>query len=155
MQAPALTNSQLAELCARAAASEERGSHRRKALNRASYAALAWPQAAVAVRAADRPLTDLATVGPWIASRLAEWLDRGERPDPALTPPTREGFSSLAEARELLASMPHWSARLRGDLQMHTTWSDGRVDLQSMVYSALDHNSAYDRPLERSRAASR
>jgi histidinol phosphatase-like PHP family hydrolase len=144
MQDQALTNSQLAELCARAAASEERGSHRRKAMDRAAHAALAWPEAAAALRAADRPLTELATVGPWIAARLAEWLDRGEPPDAELTPPTRQGFSSLAEARALLASLAEWSAHLRGDLQMHTTWSDGRVDLPNMVAAAFDHNPAYD-----------
>lgn len=144
MQDVALTNSQLAELCARAAVDEERGSHRRKAMDRAAHAALAWPEAAAAVRAADRPLTELATVGPWIAARLAEWLERGEPPEPALTPPSRQGFSSLAEARELLESLTGWSAQLRGDLQMHTTWSDGRVDLPTMVAAALDRNPTYD-----------
>jgi histidinol phosphatase-like PHP family hydrolase len=144
MQEVALTNSQLAELCARAATLEERGSHRSKALDRAAHAALAWPEEAAAVRAADRPLTKLAAVGPWIAERLLEWLDRAEPPDPSLTPPSRQGFSSLAEARALLAGAPDWAGRLRGDLQMHTTWSDGRVDLPAMVAAALDRNPEYD-----------
>jgi histidinol phosphatase-like PHP family hydrolase len=144
MAEAALTNSQLAELCARAATAEERGSHRRRALDRAAHAALAWPEPAAALRATDRELTQLAAVGPWIAERLAEWLDGGEPPDPALTPPARQGFSSLAEARALLAGAPGWAGRLRGDLQMHTTWSDGRVDLPEMVAAALEHGPGYD-----------
>ncbi len=141
---PPLSNSQLAELCARAAAGEERGSHRRKALDRAAHAALSWPEPASALRDADRHLTSLPAVGPWIAARLVEWLERGEPPDEASTPPTRQGFSSLAEARTLLAGHPDWVAHLRGDLQMHTTWSDGRVDLPSMVAAALERGAGYD-----------
>lgn len=144
MPAAALTNSHVAELCARAAATEERGSHRRKALDRAAGAALAWTEAAAALREAGRPLTGLPAVGPWIATRLEEWLARGEPPDAALTPRARQGFSSLAEARALLASHPDWAARLRGDLQMHTTWSDGRVDLSEMVAAALQRSPTYD-----------
>lgn len=128
-----LTNSQLAELLARAAAGQEPRGHRRRALDTAAHAALRWPVAASALIDDDAKLTGLEAVGPWIAEQIRSFIAAGEPPEPESTPPQRRGFSSLAEARAVLASAPGWRERLRGDLQMHSTWSDGRVSLPEMV----------------------
>jgi putative hydrolase len=134
MAAP-LSNRHLAELLARAAEKEE--DHRRRVLRRASRAALTWPQEA----AAAGSLTDLRGVGPWIARIVDGWLEEPpEVPDP---PAVRQGFMTLAEARHLLAGHPDWRPRLRGDLQMHTTWSDGRASLEEMAEAAAGHGHRY------------
>src|SRR5438034_8533413 len=64
---PMLTNAQLAELLARAAESELRGTNRERALARASRAAFFWPIEASDLIERDQPLTELRSVGPWLA----------------------------------------------------------------------------------------
>jgi histidinol phosphatase-like PHP family hydrolase len=137
-----LTNSMLAELLARAAAVEEERGHRRRALDGAAHAALRWPVAVSELVEQGRKLTELDAVGPWVAEKLDGFVAAGEEPDPSLTPPERRGFSSLAEARALLAASPGWSERLVGDLQMHSTWSDGQVSLAEMV-AACERRGGY------------
>jgi DNA polymerase (family 10) len=52
----------------------------------------------------------------------------------------RRGFLTLAEVRATLEDQPEWRATLRSDLQMHTTYSDGRASLREMAMaSAEDH----------------
>ncbi|HEV3475006.1 MAG TPA: hypothetical protein VG602_06550, partial [Actinomycetota bacterium] len=76
-------------------------------------------------------LTDLPRVGPWTAGLMHSWLeDPPEVPEP---PEVRRGFLTLAEARRVLEAHPAWRTDVRGDLQMHTTWSDGRVPLDDMA----------------------
>jgi histidinol phosphatase-like PHP family hydrolase len=50
---------------------------------------------------------------------------------------------SLAEARHLLASRPEWSKNLRGDLQMHSTWSDGTGKISEMAEAAQNRSYEY------------
>ena len=40
-------------------------------------------------------------------------------------PDIRADFLTLPEARSILAKNPSWRRHLKGDLQMHTKWSDG------------------------------
>jgi histidinol phosphatase-like PHP family hydrolase len=122
------TNGILAELLAEAAEGEE--GHRRRALRRAGRAALLWPEEASDLDRRGRPLTELRAVGPWVADRLRGWLDH---PPEIQTPPeARRGFMTRAEARRILADRPS-APRARADLQMHSTWSDGRVSIEDMV----------------------
>ena len=50
---------------------------------------------------------------------------------------------SLAEARQLLANRPEWSKNLRGDLQMHSTWSDGAGAISEMAEAARNRSYEY------------
>ena len=126
------TNAQIAELLASAA--EEQEGHRGRALDRAARAAFYWPEEAAAVHAVGRPLTELALVGPWLARLIASWLD--EPPDVPEPPSLRRGFLTLADVRTTLSENPDWLPALRADLQMHTTYSDGKAALPEMVSEA-------------------
>jgi len=130
-----LTNGQIAELLARAEQDEAPGTNRRTALHRASRAALFWPEEAHALAEAG-PLTELRSVGPWLAGVIAGLLASAEPPpDP---PEARAGFLTLAEVRATLREHPEWAAELRSDLQMHTTYSDGRASLREMARACFD-----------------
>jgi putative hydrolase len=127
-----LGNRDLAELLAVAAEAER--DHRQRVLRRASRAALTWPAEAASLVLAGRSLTELRGVGPWIAQTIHGWLDQPpEVPEP---PPVRANFLTLADARTILASHPERRASLQGDLQMHTTWSDGKAPLEEMAAAA-------------------
>ena len=123
------TNRDLVELLARRAEQEEDGSRRARALRRAARAALLWPEELSTMRERGEPLTSLPRVGLWTAGLLEEWLAAGATaPDP---PPLRSGFLTVAEVRPLIARAG--SPRLRSDLQMHTTYSDGHGTLREMA----------------------
>jgi histidinol phosphatase-like PHP family hydrolase len=130
-----LTNAQLAELLARAAESEVRGTNRQRALARASRAAFFWPIEASELIEQDRSLTELRSVGPWLAGIILGWLldPELEPPDP---PALRQGFLTMSEVRRTVDAHPDWLGTLRADLQMHTTWSDGRAPLREVVAEA-------------------
>ena len=131
-----LTNAQLSELLARASGDEVTGSNREKALKRAGRSAFFWQHEAWTVVEADRPLTELTNVGPWLAGVLGEWLTSDDPPEPPEPPPLRSGFLTCAEVRETLDAEPAWRAEVRGDLQMHTTFSDGKAPIDDMVRGA-------------------
>jgi histidinol phosphatase-like PHP family hydrolase len=125
-----LTNADLAELLARSA--EDEVGHRQQALlGAARRAAFTWSEEAAAIAAEGRSLTELRSVGPWVARIIHGWLD--DPPDPPEPPELRRGFLTLAEARSTMAAHPEWSGELRADLQMHTTYSDGKATLDEMV----------------------
>jgi putative hydrolase len=134
-----LTNAALGDLL-RAAALEE-SDHRRRALDRASRAARFWPEEAAAVAEAGRSLTDLRNVGPWVAARIHELLDD---PPPIPEPDdTRRGYLTMAEARVILDAHPGWETAPHGDLQVHSTDSDGSLPLQEMAIAARDLGRAF------------
>src|SRR5207245_9871941 len=119
------TNSRLAELLARAAEQQEAGSNKAKALRRAAHQALAWPVSVASMVEAGQPLTDLPGVGPYVAGILLAGLESAaEIPDP---PPERRGFSSLAEARQLLREPGVTAPPVDADFQMHSTDSDRAI----------------------------
>lgn len=130
-----LTNAHIAELLALAAEEAERGSNRQRALGRASRAAFFWPVEASSLLQQDRTLTELRSVGPWLAGVITGWLlDPGiEPPEP---PVLRRGFLTMSQVRETIERNPDWISELRADLQMHTTWSDGAATLRDMVAEA-------------------
>lgn len=84
-----------------------------------------------------RPLTELAHVGPFLESKIRHWITHNVHPLPP--PPLRKEFLTLAESRVQLKASSQWRARLRGDLQMHTRWSDGSADVRAMTDAAIQH----------------
>jgi histidinol phosphatase-like PHP family hydrolase len=139
-----LTNAQLSELLALESEHHPEGSNKQKALRRASRLALFWPEEAYRLVEQDRALTELQSVGPWVASVLDAWLTSDDPPEPVEPPPVRQGFLTLAEVRETLAPAPRWWVDdLAADLQMHTTYSDGTVPLREMAASAFEYGYSF------------
>jgi histidinol phosphatase-like PHP family hydrolase len=55
----------------------------------------------------------------------------------------RRDFLTLADSRVLLTANPEWAKRLRGDLQMHTLWSDGSATVAAMATAAQSRGYEY------------
>lgn len=49
----------------------------------------------------------------------------------------------MAEARKILSADPVWQKRLRGDLHMHTTWSDGSATVEQMADAGRERRYEY------------
>jgi histidinol phosphatase-like PHP family hydrolase len=128
-----VSNADLAELLA-SLANKESGI-RRKALKRAARSAFLWPEEAADVLAMGRSLVELRSVGPFIARELQTRLENPPTRRP-VRHPLRRGFLTLAEARAILVADPSWMSRFRGDLHMHTTWSDGSGTVAEMAEAA-------------------
>lgn len=140
MSAPKLSNADLAELLSRKA--ETSSGILVRAFRRAARSAFRWPELASDLAAAARPLTELHGVGPFIARQLQAWIDKPPREE--MRPPAiRRDFLTRADALVLLASKPEWAQRLRGDLQMHTGWSDGSATVLEMAEAARQRGYAY------------
>jgi histidinol phosphatase-like PHP family hydrolase len=58
-------------------------------------------------------------------------------------PEIRANFFTLPEARALLAKNPAWQRDLKGDLQMHTQWSDGSGSIAEMAEAGNDRGYEY------------
>lgn len=113
-----------------------------RAFKRAARSAFLWPERAADLVAAKRPLSELHGIGPFIAKQLLKWIEHPSRK--RLTAPAiRRDFLTRADARVILAARPEWSARLRGDLQMHTSWSDGSASILEMAQAARERNYEY------------
>jgi histidinol phosphatase-like PHP family hydrolase len=134
------SNADLAELLARKA--ETSSGILVRAYRRAARSAFRWPELASDLVRANRPLTELHGVGPFIAKQLETWIEKapGDRTRP---PATRRDFLTRADARVILASNPEWMRQLQGDLQMHTTWSDGSAGILEMAQAAKERGYAY------------
>jgi histidinol phosphatase-like PHP family hydrolase len=61
----------------------------------------------------------------------------------AKIPAIRQDFISLAVAKQLLARKFAWAKNLRGDLQMHTRWSDGSGTIADMAGAAEKRGYEY------------
>lgn len=139
MKGGLLDNAAIAELLAREA---ESASHFvQKALRRAARLAFIWPEEATALAAERRSLTELPGVGPHLEKIIHGWIDKP--PAPPKPPEIRSGFLTLPGARAVLAKKPQWSSRLRGDLQMHTDWSDGSGTVYEMAAQAVARGYEY------------
>jgi putative hydrolase len=137
---PPLSNADVAELLARQ--SETETGILSRAFRRAARNAFLWPENAVDLAAQGRSLTELRGVGPFISKQIQRWIDN---PPPRVgkIPPIRRDFLALADARRLLRTNPEWSKRLRGDLQMHTRWSDGSGTIAQMAGAAAERGYEY------------
>ncbi len=99
-----------------------------------------WPEEAAEVLAAGRSLGTLPGVGANLAGQIRHWIESARRVEP---PPVRAEFLTLARARKILARASRFRAALRGDLQMHTTWSDGAGSIPEMVAAAVERKYEY------------
>jgi histidinol phosphatase-like PHP family hydrolase len=134
-----LSNADIAELLARRG--DETEGPRQRAYRRSSAAAFLWPEEAARLVVEGRPLTELRYVGDRLASRINDWIVSGTpAPEPL---PERRGFISLADATEILRRHPDWRERLRGDLQMHTVYSDGLESVWGMAEAASQLGYSY------------
>ena len=140
MMAATLSNANLAELLARKA--ETSSGILVRAFRRAARSAFLWPELASDLVAAGRSLTELHGIGPFIAKQLHTWIEKPPRIE-TKPPALRRDFLSRADARALLAANPEWSKRLRGDLQMHTGWSDGSASILEMAEAAKSRGYEY------------
>jgi histidinol phosphatase-like PHP family hydrolase len=135
-----LSNTDIAELLAKQAQGETGILSR--AFRRAARSAFLWPENATDLAAQNRSLTELRGIGPFIEKQIRRWLEESPPLDKKI-PAIRQDFISLAEARQLLAKEPVWSKNLRGDLQMHTRWSDGSGTIAEMADAAKERSYDY------------
>jgi len=123
-----LFNSDIAELLAREA--ETLSGNLQRAFRRAARSAFLWHCEVWEIAAAGESLTSLAGIGPFLEKRIEAWMEK----PPFVRPPSlRRDFLTLAKARSVLGENPKWARQLRGDLQMHTTWSDGSGTIAAMA----------------------
>jgi putative hydrolase len=112
-----------------------------KAFRRASRRAFLWPQEAAQLLRERRSLTELAGVGPYLEKIIRRWIDN---PPPVAAPPEiRRGFLTTAQAQMVLAKKPSWLRDLRGDLQMHSQWSDGSAPVKEMAEAGEERGYDY------------
>ena len=135
-----LPNTDIAELLALQA--ERETGILSRAYRRAARNAFLWPEEVSHLVAQNRPLTELRGVGPFIEKQIRNWFDEALR-RPKSAPALRQDFISMAEARRLLAGRPSWPENLRGDLQMHSRWSDGSATIAEMADAAKERSYEY------------
>lgn len=134
-----LSNARLAELLYGAA--DEHEDQRARTLRRAGRYALVWAEEASDIAASGRSLTELPAVGPWVGRMIHAWL--ADPPDEEGMNPLRSGFITLSQALAALAKRPEYKGDLRGDLQMHSTYSDGTVPIAGMATAAVEFGYEY------------
>jgi histidinol phosphatase-like PHP family hydrolase len=115
--------------------------HLAVALKRASRSAFLWTEEASDLLAAGRSLTDLQGVGPHLSKLITGWIESPPVIDP-LAELERE-FLTMAQAKRVLAKNPEWRGNLKGDLHMHTTWSDGSAGVAEMARTAAQRGYRY------------
>lgn len=135
-----LSNAAISELLCAASEQKDISNQQRRALRRAGRAAWRWPIEASTLLAADRSLTELRFVGPWLARKIADWIaDEAPAPDP---PPLRRGFLTRVEVDRVLKAMPDYRP-IQGDLQVHTLGSDGTESIAAMAHAAAERGLRY------------
>ena len=87
-------------------------------------------------------LTELPGIGPYLERLIVGWLDdnsevKGKIPD------IRQNFLTLAEAGRIRSKEPVGFGAIRGDLQMHTLWSDGSDSIQDMADAAVERGYSF------------
>lgn len=128
----AFSNAEIAECLALVA--DEYTDHRKKALKSGSRAAFLWDEEAETVLERGGELTDLPKIGPWLSHLIEGWIESPPgRPAPS---PLRHDFMTMSQAVAILADAPGWREELKGDLQMHSTYSDGGGSIADMAEAA-------------------
>ena len=135
-----MKNSEIAELLARA--SERAKQPLQRALRRAARRAFLWPEEAEELYARGESLIVLSGIGPYLNKQIIDWL-RHPPEQEGTNPEIRHNFLSLAEARTLWSKYPERFSEIRGDLQMHTLWSDGSGSVQEMAEAAVSRGYSY------------
>ena len=134
-----IDNAAIAEILATEA--EQADGILKRAFKRAARAAFLWPVEASELLEQGKPLTDLVGIGPYLEKRLRAWIEH--TPKDIQAPPLRQNFITLARARTVLAKNPEWQRHYRGDLQMHSKWSDGTATIQEMAEAARQRGYEY------------
>ncbi len=134
-----LSNAELAELLARQA--ENARPPLTRAFRRASRRAFLWPEEASSLQKLGRSLTELQGIGPYLEKLIRTWFN--DAPLPPSPPPLRSDFLTFTQAQTILAPKPEWKASLRGDLQMHSLWSDGSASIAEMAAAAAELDYEY------------
>ena len=134
-----LTNSDIAELLANEA--ETAKQPLQKALRRASRKAFLWVEEAAQLIHEGRSLEELAGVGPYLDKLIRRWIET----KPVVPEPLelRSDFLTIPQARSTLAKKSSWLSGLKGDLQMHTQWSDGAGSIAQMTEAAAARGYEY------------
>jgi histidinol phosphatase-like PHP family hydrolase len=131
-----LTNREIAELLS--ARSHLVDGHARKAFRRAARRAFTWAEEFADLLEEGRDPTELSGIGPYLKREITSWLESGDVPDEV--PPLRASFLTMSDAKRILARS---DVRIRGDLQMHSTWSDGGSTIEEMARAADELGYAY------------
>lgn len=139
-----LTNEEIAEMLALEA--EHAKQPLQRALHRAARRAFLWPDEVADLSRRGESLTQLSGIGPYLNRLILQWLSNGSAP---VNPPEiRQDFLTVATARSMRGKQPNLFETVQGDLQMHTTWSDGSASIQEMAeaaalcgYSYIDNRS--------------
>ena len=134
-----LTNSDIAELLAIEAESANRTLQR--ALRRAGRAAFSWPVEAAELQRQGRSLTEFAGIGPFLEKLLKRWM--ADPPAMNSAAEIRRDFFTWSKTQAILERHPGWRTGLRGDLQMHTEWSDGSGTVRAMAEAAQARGYEY------------
>jgi putative hydrolase len=134
-----VSNSDIAELLAAAANSATYPLQ--KALRRAGRASFLWPVEAAELARQGRSLTELSGIGPFLEGLIRRWLEEPQeisKPDEL-----RRNFITWPQAVRILKKFPDWKSALRGDLQMHTEWSDGSGTVRAMAEAGIERGYSY------------
>ena len=131
-----LPNSAIAELLAVAA--DDAKMPLQKALRRASRKAFLWGEEAALLVQVGRSLTELPAIGPTLSRMIRNWIE--DPPTIPRPPDIRAQFLTATEAKAILTKELDWKGGLKGDLQMHTAWSDGSGSIEDMARAALERN---------------
>ncbi|HEX3855747.1 MAG TPA: PHP domain-containing protein [Verrucomicrobiae bacterium] len=134
-----ITNSQIAELLC--VESESAKHHVQRAMRKAARAAHLWTEEAAEIVAAKRSVTELSGVGPFLEKLILKWIERP--PKEIVEPEIRRDFFTWTQAQKILAAQPDWKKDVRGDLQMHTEWSDGTGTVRDMAMAAIERGYQY------------
>jgi len=70
------------------------------------------------------------------------WLNDNPGPEGEI-PDIRRNFLTIAEAGTIRSREPARFSAIRGDLQMHTVWSDGSDSIQDMADAAIERGYSY------------
>src|SRR5207302_138987 len=70
-----------------------------------------------------------------------EWV--ANPPDIPPAPPIRRNFMTMSEAKQIIAEKSGWARRYKGDLQMHTVWSDGSASIMEMAEAGMARGYEY------------
>jgi len=90
----------------------------------------------------SRSLTELSGIGPYLEKLIVGWLDHNPEVEGQI-PDIRRNFLTLAEAGTIRSKEPARFGAIRGDLQMHTLWSDGSDSIQDMADAAVERGYFY------------
>ena len=134
-----ITNANIAELLAREA--EHAPPPANRAMRRAARRAFLWPEEACHLFTENRPLTELQNIGPYLEKLIRKWI--ANPPAAEASPALRAGFLAFTEAQAILAERPNWLPEIKGDLQMHTLWSDGSASIVEMATAAVELDYEY------------